>query len=151
MFSSFFLEFSWFSFTKTSKFLPISCFFAQKDCFFFIFSSVFEAFSAPSLRQRYLQLHPEADGAAGAAGAVAPPSVTATELTEADHEESNDAADAADADVADWKHAQNEETKPKTKNWNELNRKRKKTYKKTLQQREADMVQTFRVARITEF
>ena len=148
MFSSFFLEFSWFSFTKTSKFLPISCFFAQKDCFFFIFSSVFEAFSAPSLRQRYLQLHPEADGAAGAAGAVAPPSVTATELTEADHEESND---AADADVADWKHAQNEETKPKTKNWNELNRKRKKTYKKTLQQREADMVQTFRVARITEF
>lgn len=68
-----------------------------------------EAFSAPSLRQRYLQLHPEADGAAGAAGAVAPPSVTATELTEADHEESNDAADAADADVADWKHAQNED------------------------------------------
>ena len=110
---------------KNFNISPISCFFAQKDCVFSIFSSVFEAFSAPSLRQRYLQLHPEAangaaDGAAGAAGAVAaPPSVTATELTEADHEESNDAADAADAadaDVAaDWKHAQNEETKPKTK------------------------------------
>ena len=62
-----------------------------------------QAFSAQSLRQRYLQLHPEAaDGAEAAA--PAPPSVTATELTEADHEESNETE-------ADWKQAQNEETK----------------------------------------
>ena len=104
------------------------------------FPPFFEAFSAPSLRQRYLQLHPEAADAAAAAGAVAPPSVTATELTEADqadqadHEESNE--ESTVADVADWKHAQNEETKPKTC-LNTFENLRK--LEKSLQQGEADM------------